>query len=172
VATSVSQLLNSVYQAQREYVRTALPGTKALNSSTSRCLEKAKEIAQLVETLVTLMSGNNPIRQDEVESLAKAINAATAHLVSAHKARGDPSSRTYQMVIEAAKVASSSIQELLRTAQEVSQPIRPPMEIDPSGMSFRNELETYAKIAKLEKELESARQDLFNSRKAKYQNPL
>jgi len=113
-------------------------------------------------------------RLNDIESIAKAINAATAHLVSAHKARGDPTSKSYQMVLEAAKVASSAIQDLLRAAQEATPPTNTTSvtdtSTDPSAMSFRNELETYAKIAKLEKELHSARQDLINSRKSKYQN--
>jgi len=132
-----------------------------------KSLEKAREIKQLLDQLLSSLSKGGS-KEEEIESLMKAISASVAHLISSYKAKFDPSSSNYQTVLEAAKNVSHSTQNLLSIIKDLSQK-EVKKQNQPNSSCFKNELEAYAKISKLEKELYSARQELFTSRKSKYQ---
>jgi hypothetical protein len=175
VASAISQLLNATHQSQQERVQLAKKNDLYYYLSrdpnaTVHCLEKSREISVLVSHLMDMISKNQ--RNDEnVKSVAKAISAATAHLISAYRAKADPNSATYNSVLTSAKVVTSSLTTLVSQLENRAegQQVFEQHVGEEGPMRFRDELESYAKIAKLEKQLEDARSELTTMRKVQYQ---
>jgi len=134
-------------------------------------ISAAKQVVSLVEELVVACSSED-LKQEVVISLARAIAASTAQLISAERAKADPNSPNHGLLINAAKAVARTTSELLSRAEKSKvEPKVIPEIVEPLHItgSKVKELEVAAKIAKLEQELQNARVELGGVRKQQYE---
>jgi len=168
----------SVCQRERKETQISL-GSKYQNDPTwaNGLISAAQSVAGAVKELVR--AANLAIQgQGSEEALiasARAVAAATAHLVSASRAKSDPSSPSQIALSKAAKLVAHSTSELMSAAHAASEFADDQLEDDVlDGVSVAGnkvkQLEQQSKILSLEKEIEKERRSMLGMRKAKYAN--
>merc|ERR1712137_1236524 len=139
-------------------------------------ISAAKAVAGTTEDLVGF--ANKSVKGECGEEMLIAcvrVGGATARLVSAAKAKADPFSDVHQSLGTCAKKVAEATQGLAEatkaaTERKVEEELKKkaPGKVSFAGLRAK-ELEEQARIAKLELELERARQNLFQKRKKEYQ---
>jgi len=177
VAVAIAELLKAAALAQAERTKQARD-TRLDNpyhkdpTWTEGLISAARNVVSLIEQLVTATQGE--LEEEVIVSLARAITAATAQLMSAERAKGDPDSEAHKKLTAAAKVVARTTTELVQKMRDATEhkpePVQEYKEDDSIASTRSKELEAAIKIAKLEKELERARLDMLQMRQEKYQN--
>lgn len=182
VAIAIAELLKAAALAQSERARLARdnrPDTPYHKDPawTEGLISASRKVVSLIEQLVTAVGGE--LEEEVIISLARAITAATAQLMSAERAKGDADSEAHKKLTAAAKVVARTTTELVQKMKDAAehkpeplvQPSPKPNKPDESVTEARaRELEAAIKIAKLEKELELARQEQLKLRQDKYKS--
>jgi len=183
IASATGTLVSNAYDAQRErvelkYKNPAKAGRYANDPTWANGLISASHsVAGSVQALVS--SANNAAagkaEEEALVASARSVASATAHLVSASKAKSDPNSKAQQSLTSAAKSVATATSQLVTAAGQAAQFTEQEEESDPNQFNFGSaggkakELEQQTLILKLEKELERERKRMMNMRKAKYQ---
>ena len=131
----------------------------------------ADNTAQLVE--VAINPNSSP---EEIVAAARCVNGATARLVAFNRVKGDPNSPEMVNMENASRNIARAVNRLVDAAkQQKDQELEVSMAGDisrlkeaPRMKQIKSEFEAQARIAKLEAELDAARQYLFQVRKAVY----
>ncbi|EGC30476.1 hypothetical protein DICPUDRAFT_50735 [Dictyostelium purpureum] len=153
----------SVYKQDPTWSNGLISAAKSVGAATHR----------LVEAAIKSAKGN--AEEEELIATARAVAAATALLVSASRAKsGDnyQQQSAHHHLSQAAKQVALATQDLVAAAKaatmfEEQQKEEEDQEYGFTGSKVK-ELEQQMKILKLEKELESARRTMLNSRKQNY----
>lgn len=113
-------------------------------------------------------------QEEALVSTARAVAAATAHLVSASKAKSDPNSESIRNLSAAAKLVANATSKMVEAANSASK-FKEELQEKEDEETFKGlgntkvvELEIQAKISQLEKQLEQERQKLMKLRKERY----
>jgi len=166
----------SICQSERKESQKSL-GSKYQNDPTwaNGLISAAQQVAQAVQQLVR--AANAVVRGEESEEAlivsARAVAAATAHLVAASRAKSDPDSKSQLKLAQAAKEVARATSELLGAAQAAREFQELNIEEeDLNSFGFAGgrviQLEQQSKILSLEKEIEIERRSMLGKRKAKY----
>merc|ERR1719333_29579 len=108
--------------------------------------------------------------EDMVVAAVQGVAGATARLVAASRAKADPNSPSKRKLEAASKAVSKATDSLATAVKEAEKPSEVRRERDESAMQARRRrLEERARILRLEKELEQARQAERARNKATYQ---
>lgn len=142
---------------------------------TSGLVSSAQAVAETTTQLVDVACDPNSTPEDVVAA-ARCVNGATARLVAFTRAKGDPNSEGHQKLEEASRAIARAANQLVTAAKNqkaVEDEVNVEAEIGklktaPRTRQIRMEFEAQAKIAKLEAELDAARQYLFKLRRAVY----
>lgn len=178
VAKAITELLRAAAIAQGERAKSARdtqPDSVYHKDPawTQGLISAAKTVVLLIERLVQATS-EKELDEEMIVSIARAISAATAQLMSAERAKGVLDSDAHRKLSEAARLVANTTSELVHKIKDAADhtPDQPGAQeqSDDSATGARvKELEAAAQIAKLEKELEKARVGMASLRKAKYQ---
>lgn len=180
IASATGSLVTNAYEAQRERVENKYknPGkTRYVNDPTwaNGLISASHSVAGSVQSLVRSANSaaEGKAEEEALVASARAVATATAHLVSASKAKSDPNSKAQQSLSTAAKSVATATSQLVAAAGQAAQ-FNEEEEDDVSKYNFGSaggkakELEQQVRILKLEKELEQERKRMLNMRKAKY----
>jgi len=142
-------------------------------------ISAAQAVSATTQQLVII--ANNAAQHKEggddnhLVAAARSVAASTAQLVAASKAKADPMSQTQKTLSDAAKSVAKATSELVNASKAVARreeeekqrklSVTQQSKLQQSKIA---EIEMQAKILKLEKKLQSARQDLIQSRKNEY----
>lgn len=144
---------------------------------TGGVVSAAKNVAETVAQLVDVSCDPNATPEDIVAA-ARCVNGATAQLVAFTRIKGDPNSPEQQNLEAASRAIARAANNLVEVAKRQKQ-IATDSKIDDELANIKNvprtrqiklEFEAQAKIAKLEVDLDEARQYLFKLRRAVYGN--
>ncbi len=109
--------------------------------------------------------------EERLVASARAVAAATAQLVAASRAKGDPSSQSQQKLSGAAKAVAAATSQLVDAARAAAEQAREEHQMSRRfqlSNTAKAEMEKQIEILKLEKALEQARMDLARGRKLQY----
>ena len=144
---------------------------------TGGVVSAAKNVAETVAQLVDVSCDPNATPEDVVAAV-RCVNGATAQLVAFTRIKGDPNSPEQQNLEAASRAIARAANNLVEVAKRQKQ-IATDSKIDDELANIKNvprtrqiklEFEAQAKIAKLEVDLDEARQYLFKLRRAVYGN--
>jgi len=182
IAQATGNLVSNAYDAQRERVemkyKNPAKGRYAADPTWANGLISASHsVAGTVQALVknANQAASGKAEEEALVASARGVASATAHLVSASKAKSDPNSKAQQSLSAAAKSVATATSQLVAAAGQAAQFTEQDQEEDVSLFNFgtaggkAKELEQQTLILKLEKELERERVRMLNMRKAKYQ---
>jgi len=182
IASATGTLVTNAYDAQRERVADKIKaggrGRYAHDPTWANGLISASHsVAGSVQALVKSanQAAQGKAEEESLVASARSVASATAHLVSASKAKSDPNSKAQQALGNAAKSVATATSQLVTAAGQAAQFTDVQEEEDVSKFNFGSaggkakELEQQTLILKLEKELERERKRMLNMRKAKYQ---
>eukprot|EP01125_Pyxidicula_operculata_P006605 TRINITY_DN227_c1_g1_i1.p1 TRINITY_DN227_c1_g1~~TRINITY_DN227_c1_g1_i1.p1 ORF type:complete len:2471 (-),score=884.91 TRINITY_DN227_c1_g1_i1:132-7544(-) len=181
IAKATGMLVSHAYDAQRERVanRNKPGGKRYQNDPTwaNGLISASHNVAGAVQALVSSANktADGKVEEEELVATARAVASATAHLVSASKAKADPNSTSQGALSTAAKSVANATSQLVSAAHTASQFQEEEKEEDISAFTFGGaggkvkELEQQMRILKLEKELEQERVRMLKLRKAKYE---
>jgi talin len=182
IAASTGTLVTNAYDAQRERV-----ADKGKNPRSGRyqndptwangLISASHSVAGSVQALVKSanQAAAGKAEEESLVASARSVASATAHLVSASKAKSDPNSKAQQSLAAAAKSVATATSALVSAAGQAAQFTEQDEEEDINKYNFGSaagkakDLEQQTLILKLEKELERERKRMANMRKAKYQ---
>jgi len=181
IAQSTGVLVSAATIAQQEFQKLSKePRTQNVYRRDPTWAEglisAAKTVAGSVQHLVT--AGNQAaLGQASEEALvvaAKAVSAATTQLVTASTVKADPNSVAQKSLRSAASQVTSATDALVAAARnaakwEEEQETHAASEKYSLPDSKIKEMEKQMEILRLEKQLEKARKDMLNARKAEYQ---
>ena len=188
VAMATQKLVITATDVQNEIVGQGRATSKKLGQVYKKdpaweegLISAAKAVAGTTEDLVSF--ANQSIKgecgEEMLVACVRGVGGATARLVSAAKAKADPFSDSHKSLGACAKLIAEATQELANatkaaTEKKVEAEIQKKNAGSNNRVSFAGlrakELEEQARIAKLELELERARQNLFSKRKSEYQS--
>ena len=142
---------------------------------TSGLVSAAQSVAETTGQLVDVACNPNAT-PEELVAAARCVNGSTARLVAITRAKGDPNSESNQLLEETSRSIARLSNQLVaaaKTQQSEELGALSDNEINtlksaPRTRQIKSEFEAQARIAKLETELDSARQYLFKLRKAVY----
>jgi len=179
IANATGILVQQAYNAQRERVeKKKQPGQRYRNDPTwaNGLISASHGVADSVQSLVKAANKaatGNP-DEEELVATARGVAAATAHLVSASRAKADPNSAAHKALSDAAKAVATATSGLVTAAAKASNLADEAAAEDeaantPFGgaASKAKEMESQIKILKLEKELERERTRMLQMRKKK-----
>jgi len=182
IAQATGTLVSHAYDAQRERVEAKKkPGAKRYQNDptwANGLISASHNVAGSVQALVKAANkaAEGKAEEEELVATARSVASATAHLVSASKAKADPNSQSQHALGQAAKAVANATSQLVSAASQASAFQEKEEEEDISSFSFgtgaaskAKELEQQMRILKLEKDLEKERQRMGAMRKAKYQ---
>jgi len=182
IASATGSLVNNAYDAQRERVADKVKaggrGRYNIDPTWANGLISASHsVAGSVQALVKSanQAAQGKAEEESLVASARGVASATAHLVSASKAKSDPNSKAQQALSTAAKSVATATSQLVAAAGQAAQFTEQEEEEDVNKYNFGSaggkakELEQQTLILKLEKELERERKHMLNMRKAKYQ---
>jgi len=177
IAQATGQLVQTAAVAQQD--RTKLKQTEGSKYHTDPTwsqglVSAAQSVAAAVQQLVK--SANNAAtgtsEEEELIVSARAVATATAHLVSASRAKADPNTETQRKLRTAAKAVTDATSSLVSAATTAAEFNRPEEVVEiPDFSSAKGkvlELEQEMKIKIFEKDLEQARKQLLGLRKQRY----
>ena len=185
VAVATQQLVITATDVQNEIVSQGRATSKKLGQVYKKdpaweegLISAAKAVAGTTEDLVNFanQSVKGECGEEMLIACVRGVGGATARLVSAAKAKADPFSTSHQSLGSCAKKVAEATQGLAEatkaaTERKIEQQMKKKVGAQASFAGLRaKELEEQARIAKLELELERARQNLFQKRKKEYQN--
>jgi len=181
IASATGSLVSNAYEAQRERVENKYknPGrARYVNDPTwaNGLISASHSVAGSVQALVKAANSaaDGKVEEEALVASARAVASATAHLVSASKAKSDPNSKAQQALSSAAKAVATATSQLVAAAGQAAQFAEEEVEEDVNKYNFGSaggkakELEQQVRILQLEKELERERKRMGNLRKAKY----
>eukprot|EP01129_Flabellula_baltica_P008869 TRINITY_DN3549_c0_g2_i1.p1 TRINITY_DN3549_c0_g2~~TRINITY_DN3549_c0_g2_i1.p1 ORF type:complete len:2490 (-),score=653.15 TRINITY_DN3549_c0_g2_i1:73-6657(-) len=178
IASATGKLIEMAVIAQRERKETTVHlGEKYQNDPTwaNGLISAAQAVAGAVQQLVK--SCNSAVQGEaEEEALvatARAVASATAHLVSASKAKADPLAPSQRNLSKAAQAVALTTSELVKAAHaaaEFAEESDDDDDLSSYGLAGGRvkQMEQQSKILSLEKMLEDERRRMLNQRKAKY----
>ena len=150
----------NVYRRDPTWAKGLISAAKSVAGSVQLLVDSANEAAQ------------GKAQEEKLVAAAKGVAAATARLVSASRAKGDPMSESQQKLTAAAKAVANATAGLVDAAKAASE-LEEDIEEDIAAKKFANskvqELEQQAKILALRKQLENAEKGLKVMRQAEYQ---
>ncbi|KAM9970706.1 hypothetical protein ACTFIR_002570 [Dictyostelium discoideum] len=153
----------SVYKADPTWSNGLISAAKGVGAATHRLVEAA------------MKSATGKAEEEELIATARSVAAATALLVSASRAKsGDDyqSQAAHSHLSTAARQVASATSDLVAAAKAATIFDEQQQEEEQEQFNFTGskvkELEQQMKILKLEKELETARRQMLNSRKQNY----
>eukprot|EP01125_Pyxidicula_operculata_P002906 TRINITY_DN1284_c0_g1_i1.p1 TRINITY_DN1284_c0_g1~~TRINITY_DN1284_c0_g1_i1.p1 ORF type:complete len:265 (+),score=99.64 TRINITY_DN1284_c0_g1_i1:527-1321(+) len=176
VTNATQQIVNAAALAQQERIKKGV-GSKGdrYHSDpmwTEGLISAAKGVAEATRHLVQF---SNKAAQGQIDDTAliaasKSVSASTAQLLSATRSKsetGSQSQATLDTAASAVKKATTSLVDAARSfaSQEELEKLK---KADSFAGNVRAEMDQQALIIRLEKELNSARQELFDMRKEKY----
>jgi len=178
IANATGVLVQHAYVAQRERLeKRRQPGNRYRNDPTwaNGLISASHGVADSVQSLVKAANkaATGMADEEELVATARGVAAATAHLVSASRAKADPNSQSHKNLSEAAKQVANATSSLVQAATNVGKLVDEAAEEEVANLSFggaaskAKELESHIKILKLEKELEKERMRMLNMRKTK-----
>jgi len=183
IAAATGTLVSNAYDAQRERVenKTKNPSMRGrytndptwANGLISASHNVAGSVQALVQSANQAAEGN--AEEESIVASARSVASATAHLVSASKAKSDPNSKAQQALSAADKSVATATSQLVLAAGQAAQFTEQDEEEDVNKYNFGStsgktkELEQQTVILKLEKELEKERKRMLGMRKLKYQ---
>jgi len=189
VAIATQQLVITATDVQNEIVSQGRASSKKMGQVYKKdpaweegLISAAKAVAGTTEDLVNFanQSVKGECGEEMLVACVRGVGGATARLVSAAKAKADPFSDSHKSLGSCAKRVAEATQGLAEatkaaTERKVEAELQKKSAAGGGkGTSFAGlrakELEEQARIAKLELELERARQNLFQKRKKDYQN--
>lgn len=142
---------------------------------TSGLVSAAQSIAETTSQLVDVACNPNAT-PEELVAAARCVNGATARLVAFTRAKCDPNSESYKLLEEASRSIAKMSNQLVAAAKaQKSEELAASNDAEinslknaPRTKQIKSEFEAQSKIAKLETDLDAARQYLFNLRRAVY----
>jgi len=141
------------------------------NGLISAAQNVAASVTQCVKAANNAASGK--AEEEALIASARGVATSTAHLLSASRAKADPSSEAQRKLGTAAKSVTDATSHLVSAAHAVAEfQDAGEEELNMGGSAvnnFRLEMEQQAKINDLEKDLERKRRELLDWRKKKYQ---
>jgi len=180
IASATGSLVSNAYDAQRERVEAKYKnaGRARFNNDptwANGLISASHNVAGSVQSLVKSanQAAQGKAEEESLVASARAVASATAHLVSASKAKSDPNSKAQQSLSNAAKAVAQATSQLVSAAGQAAQ-FAEEEEDDVAQYNFGSaggkakELEQQVRILKLEKDLERERKRMLNMRKAKY----
>ncbi|KAF2072395.1 hypothetical protein CYY_006287 [Polysphondylium violaceum] len=178
IAQAVSRLVHAAAVAQGKRRENAVGNFYSKDPTWSNGLiSAAKAVAAATHRLVEagIKAGTGKAEEEELIATARAVAAATALLVSASRAKsGDDSGSqaAHSALSAAAKKVAAATSDLVSAAKaatvfEEQQEEEQQQDFNFTGSKVK-ELEQQMKILRLEKELESERRKMLNSRKQNY----
>lgn len=183
VAMATQQLVITATDVQNEIVSQGRASSKKMGKVYKKdpaweegLISAAKAVAGTTEDLVNFANQNvkGECGEEMLIACVRGVGGATARLVSAAKAKADPFSSAHSSLGTCAKKVAEATQLLAEaskaaTEKKVEEELakKAPTSISFAGLRAK-ELEEHARIAKLELELERARQNLFQKRKKEY----
>jgi talin len=181
IAAATGSLVNNAYDAQKERVdnKAKNPRGRYANDPTwaNGLISASHNVAGSVQALVQSanQAADGKVEEESLVASARSVASATAHLVSASKAKSDPNSKAQQSLTAAAKSVATATSQLVAAAGQAAQFTEEQEEEDINKYNFgtaggkAKELEQQTLILKLEKELEKERKRMLGMRKQKYQ---
>jgi len=182
IASATGTLVSNAYDAQKERVemkfKNPVRGRYANDPTWANGLISASHsVAGSVQALVKSanQAASGKTEEEALVASARSVASATAHLVSASKAKSDPNSKAQQSLTAAAKSVATATSQLVTAAGQAAQFTEQEEEEDVNKYNFGSaagkakDLEQQTLILKLEKELERERKRMLGMRKAKYQ---
>merc|ERR1712137_384450 len=144
---------------------------------TSGVVSSAKAVAETTALLVDVACNPNSTPEDIVAAV-RCVNGATARLVAFTRVKGDPSSSAQQNLEQASRTiarAANNLVEIAKRQKQAQSEDATDRELAnirsaPKTRQIKLEFEAQARIAKLEVDLDAARQYLFKLRRAVYGN--
>eukprot|EP00339_Tiarina_fusa_P030402 CAMPEP_0117083992 /NCGR_PEP_ID=MMETSP0472-20121206/59125_1 /TAXON_ID=693140 ORGANISM="Tiarina fusus, Strain LIS" /NCGR_SAMPLE_ID=MMETSP0472 /ASSEMBLY_ACC=CAM_ASM_000603 /LENGTH=2110 /DNA_ID=CAMNT_0004812821 /DNA_START=731 /DNA_END=7063 /DNA_ORIENTATION=- len=186
VAVATQQLVVTATDVQNEIVSQGRASSKKMGQVYKKdpaweegLISAAKAVAGTTEDLVGFanQSVKGECGEEMLVACVRGVGGATARLVSAAKAKADPFSDAHKSLGTCAKKVAEATQGLAaatKAATEKKVEAELKKKVGTGKASFAGlrakELEEQARIAKLELELERARQNLFQNRKKEYQS--
>eukprot|EP01132_Coremiostelium_polycephalum_P010257 gene10257-12581_t len=178
IAKAVAKLVNSAAVAQSKR-REIHQGSFYKQDPTwsNGLISAAKSVGGATHRLVeaAMKSAKGKTEEEELIATARAVAASTAQLVSASRAKSgdDAASRSaHAALTAAAKSVAAATSELVSAAKAATALEEQQIEEEQQEFNFTGskvkELEQQMKILRLEKELETARKQMLNSRKQNY----
>jgi len=136
-------------------------------------ISAARTVAESTHQLV--FAANKAVQgkaeEEELIATARAVAAATAQLVAASRAKSGEDQGSHQQLSTAAKAVASATSQLVAAAkaatafqEQAAEAAETEQQYNYTGSKVK-ELEQQMKILKLEKDLETARRQMLNSRK-------
>jgi len=184
IASATGLLVGNAYDAQKERVESKAknPSLRARygNDPTwaNGLISASHNVAGSVQALVSSanQAAEGKAEEESLVASARSVASATAHLVSASKAKADPNSKAQQALSAAAKSVATATSQLVAAAGQAAQFAEEEEEAEDvnkynfgSASGKTKELEQQTLILKLEKELEKERKRMLGMRKQKYQ---
>jgi len=172
---ATAALMSSAAEAQKDIKK--FDGATYRNDPnwTSGVVSSAKAVAETTGLLVDVACDPNSTSEDIVAAV-RCVNGATARLVAFTRVKGDPASPAQQNLEQASRTIARAANNLVEIAKRQKQ-----AETDdatdkelatikdaPKTRQIKLEFEAQARIAKLEVDLDAARQYLFKLRRAVY----
>jgi talin len=180
IANATGILVQHAYGAQRERLeKRRQPGQRYRNDPAwaNGLISASHSVADSVQSLVKAANkaATGMADEEELVATARAVAASTAHLVSASRAKADPSSAAHKQLSDAAKAVANATSSLVSAATKAGNLAdeAAAAEAEEVNLSFggaaskAKEMESQIKILKLEKELEKERMRMLNMRKTK-----
>lgn len=177
IAQATGQLVQTAAVAQQE--RTKLQKSQGSKYHTDPMwaqglVSAAQSVAAAVQQLVK--SANSAVggsaEEEALVASARAVATATAHLVSASRAKADPNTETQRRLRGAAKSVTDATSSLVSAAATAAEFNRPEEVIEIPDISSAKgkvlEMEQEMKIKKLENDLDTSRRQLHGVRKQRY----
>jgi len=177
ITQATGQLVQTAALAQQERTKMKLIQSSKYHADpmwAQGLVSAAQSVASAVQQLVK--AANEAAAGSSVEEAlvvsARAVAAATAHLVSASRAKADPGAEIQRHLQIAARSVTQATSSLVSAAATASEFNRPEEVFEVPDISSAKgkivELEQEMKMKKLEKDLEVARQQLLAHRKQRY----
>merc|ERR1712137_855245 len=144
---------------------------------TSGLVSSAQQVAETTGQLVDVCCNPSSSPEDIVAAV-RCLNGATARLVAFSRAKGDPNSPELQNLEQASRTiarAANNLVDIAKRQKAAETDYQTDAEISklknaPRTRQIKMEFEAQARIAKLEVDLDAARQYLFKLRRAVYGN--
>lgn len=183
IARAASALMRAAALAQEERVklnthRSASDGSPyhADPVWANGLISAARNVVATTQYLVTTSNAaaNGQAGEETLVASARAVGAATAHLVAAQKAKGDVNSQASRELDDAARGIARATASLVEAAKLASTPAPAPAPTsavpDKYTMTDKQirEIEAQTKLLQLEKETQRAREELLKMRKQEY----
>jgi len=180
IAGASGNLITCAAVSQAERKEEARSGTSKYFADpawASGLVSVAQKVAAQIGDLVVAANNSASGQSDEERLIAcaRAVGATTIALVTASRTKADPSSQSQRNLSNASVAVTTATQQLVVAAKAASDLNEAAEEEDFSLVNFaqasgiRAQMEQRTRIAKLEKELAAARQELLTLRRSRYQ---